>query len=145
MCTNILTFTSRLTFISACRNLTSSSKSALVCILQKLYLLNNNSLELFLKLFDAQVQPVAHYGSELWSLVKATMRIKRFICTLCLKGFLGVDMKIPNDLVFGEADRFFFFFFYYTEPEIVSLRSLSSLIEVCRQMYSLLPYAYMYG
>ena len=77
MCTNILTFTLRLTFISAGRNLTSRSESALVCILQKLYLLYNNSLELFLKLFGAQMQPVAHYGSELWGLVKATMCITK--------------------------------------------------------------------
>ena len=70
-------FKTRLTFVSACRNLASRSKSTLVCILQKLYLLNNNSLELFLKLFDAQVQPVTQYGSESLGRDKAAMRIKK--------------------------------------------------------------------
>ena len=90
MCTIILTVTSRLTFFSACRNLTSRSKSALVCILQKLYLLYNNSVELFLQLFDAQVQPVAQCGSELWGLVKAAMRIQKVhLYALPEKLFMG--------------------------------------------------------
>ena len=29
-------------------------------------MLNNNSFELFLKLFDSQVQHIALYGAELW-------------------------------------------------------------------------------
>ena len=51
-------FTTRLSFVSACR-----AKNALLCVLQKLYLLNNNSLEVFLKLSGDQVQPIAQYGS----------------------------------------------------------------------------------
>ena len=35
-------FTTRLSFVSACRDLASRAKNALVCVLQKLYLLNNN-------------------------------------------------------------------------------------------------------
>ena len=46
-------FTTRLSFVSACRDLASRAKNALVCVLQKLHLLNNNSLEVFLKLFAA--------------------------------------------------------------------------------------------
>ena len=48
-------FTTRLSFVSACKDLASRAMNALVYVLQKLYLLNNNSLEVFLKLFDAQV------------------------------------------------------------------------------------------
>ena len=69
-------FTTRLSFVSACR-----AKNALLCVLQKLYLLNNNSLEVFLKLFDAQVQPNAQCGSELWGLDKAAIHVEKFICT----------------------------------------------------------------
>ena len=29
-------------------------------------MLNNNSFELFVKLFDSKVQPIALYGAELW-------------------------------------------------------------------------------
>ena len=35
-------FTTRLFFVSACRDLASRAKNALVCVLQKLYLLKNN-------------------------------------------------------------------------------------------------------
>ena len=34
--------------------------------MQKLRILNKNSFELFVKLFDSQVQPIALYGAELW-------------------------------------------------------------------------------
>ena len=36
-------------------------------------MLNNNSFELFLKLFDSQVQPVTLYGAELWGLETAAV------------------------------------------------------------------------
>jgi len=48
------------------------------------------SLEMFLKFFDAQVQPNAIEKVHLYA----------------LKRFLGVDMITPNDLVDGETDRF---------------------------------------
>ena len=40
-------------------------------------MLNNNSLEVYLKLFVAQVQPIAQYGAELWGLDKAAMHIEK--------------------------------------------------------------------
>ena len=98
-------FTTRVSFVSACRDLASRAKNALVCVLQKLHLLNNNSSEVFLKLFDAQVQPVAQYGSELWDLDKVAIHIEK-IHLYALKRFLGVDMKKTNDLVYVETDRF---------------------------------------
>ena len=48
--------------------LQAEQKNALLCILQQLYMLNNNSLEVYLKFYDAQVQPIAQYGAELWGL-----------------------------------------------------------------------------
>ena len=44
-------FTTRLSFVSACKNLASRAKNAPLCILKKLRMLNNNSVEVFLKLF----------------------------------------------------------------------------------------------
>ena len=76
-----------------------------MCVLQKLYLPNNNSLEVFLKLFDAQVQPVAQYRSELWGLDKAAIHIEK-VHLYALKRFSWVGMKTPNDLVYGETDKF---------------------------------------
>ena len=45
-------------------------------------MLNNNSFELFLKLFDSQVQPIALYGAELWGLETAAVIAKRYLFAL---------------------------------------------------------------
>ena len=95
-------FTTRLSFVSVSR-----SKNALVHVLQKLYFLNNNSLEVFLKLFDAQVQPIAQFGSELrlWGLDKAAIHIKN-VHLYALKRFIGVDMKTPMTLCMARQTGF---------------------------------------
>ena len=49
-------FTTRLSFVSAYKDLASRAKNALSCILKTLRMLNSNSVEVFLKLFDAEVQ-----------------------------------------------------------------------------------------
>ena len=59
----------------------------------------------FLKLFDAQVQPVTEYGSEIWGLDKAAIHTEQ-VRLFVLKRLLGVGMKTLNDLVHGETDRF---------------------------------------
>ena len=82
-------FTTRLSFVSACRDLASRAKNALVRVSQKLYLLNNNSLEVFLKLFDAQLQPIAQYGSELWGLDKTAIHIEKVHIVRAEKIFRG--------------------------------------------------------
>ena len=79
-------FTTRLYFVSACRALASRAKNALVCVLQKLCLLTNNSLEMFLKLFDVQVQRITRYGSEIWGLDKAVIHIEK-VHLYALKSF----------------------------------------------------------
>ena len=50
-------------------------------------MLNNNSLEVYLKLFDAQVQPIAQSGAELWGLGKAAMHIEK-VQLFALKKYL---------------------------------------------------------
>ena len=78
MCTNILAFTSlQDSFVSACKDLASRAQNSLLCILQRLLSLNSNTVEVFLKLFDAQVQPIVQYGSELWGLDKAAVHIEK--------------------------------------------------------------------
>ena len=58
----------KLRFTSACCDRTSKPKNASLSIMKELRLLNNNNLELFLKLFDSQVQPIVQYSAELWGL-----------------------------------------------------------------------------
>jgi hypothetical protein len=73
--------------------------------MKRLSSFNNISLKLFLKIFDSQVQSVAQYGSELWGLNKAAIHCES-VHVFALKKFLGVDVRTPNDLVYGETDRF---------------------------------------
>ena len=98
-------FSTRLSFGAACLDLASRAKNALLSIMQKLSVLENNSLELYLKLFDSQVQPIAQYGAELWGLDKAAAHCEK-VHLYALKKFLGVDMRTPNDLVYGETNRY---------------------------------------
>ena len=68
-------------------------------------MLNNNSFELFLKLFDSQVQPIALYGAELWGPETTAVRCEE-VHLSALKKLLGVEMRTPNDLVYGETNRY---------------------------------------
>ena len=43
----------------------SRTKRALLCIMSKLYRIDCNSINVFLKIFDAQVQPIVLYGAEI--------------------------------------------------------------------------------
>ena len=67
MCINIYT---KLSFTASCYDLTSKAKNAVLCVMQKLRMLNNNSFELFLKLFDSHVQPIALYGAVSYGVLK---------------------------------------------------------------------------
>jgi hypothetical protein len=61
-------FSTRLSFNGDCQDLVSRAKNALRCITRKLHILDNNSLSVFLRLFDCCVQPIAQYGAQLWAL-----------------------------------------------------------------------------
>ena len=69
-------------------------------------MLNNNSLKLFLKIFDVQIQPIVQYGSEIWGLDIKVAKQCESVHLLGLKKFLGVDRRTPNDLVYGDTDRY---------------------------------------
>jgi hypothetical protein len=98
-------FSTKLSFNVACKDLASRAKRALLCILQKLSSLENNSFELFIKLFDSQVQPITQYGAEIWGLYDSAIHCEK-VHLFALKKFLGVTMKTPNDLIYGETGRY---------------------------------------
>ena len=64
-------FSTRLSFVVACKDLADRGKHALMCIFQKLSLLDNQSFELLMRLFDSHVQPILQCGAELWGLYAA--------------------------------------------------------------------------
>lgn len=59
-------------FKSCClKDIASRAKDALLCIMQKLHIPNKNSFKLFIKFYDAQIQPIVQYGAEIWGLDKS--------------------------------------------------------------------------
>ena len=56
--------------------------------MQRLRMLNNNSLELFLKPSDSQVQPITQYDAELWGLDIAAVHCEK-VHLFALKKVLG--------------------------------------------------------
>ena len=98
-------FSTKLSFTAACKDLASRGKRALICILQKLAVLENHSFDLFIKLFDAQVQPIIQYGAEIWGLYDAADHCEK-VHLFALKKILGVTLRTPNDLIYGETDRY---------------------------------------
>ena len=97
-------FSTRLSFVAACRDVASKAKKALLCIIQRLRMYNCSSFDVYMKLFDAQVQPIMLYGSEIWGLDKAAQYCEK-IHLYALKKFLSVDLRTPNDLVYSELNR----------------------------------------
>ena len=97
-------FSTRLSFVAACKDLASRAKRALLCIMQRLHAFNNRSMELYMKLFDAQVQPIVQYGAEVWGIDKAAQHCEKGHL-FALQTFLGVEMRTPNDFVYGEMNR----------------------------------------
>ena len=61
-------FSTKLSFNYACQDFVSREKKALLCITSKQYRIRSNSTHVFLKIFDAQVQPIVLYGEKLWGL-----------------------------------------------------------------------------
>ena len=99
-------FSTRLSFVAACRDISGRAKRVLLTVMKKLNMLNNNSLELFIKIFDAQIQPIVLYGSELWGLDTNAVLHCESVHLLGLKKYLGVEMRTPNDLVYGDTSRY---------------------------------------
>ena len=97
-------FSTKLSFTAACKDVSSKAKRALVFIIQRLRQYDNSSVKIFLKIFDAQIQPIMQYGSEIWGLYQAAAECEK-IHLYALKKFLNVDMKTPNDLVYSELRR----------------------------------------
>ena len=97
-------FSTKLSFTYACEDLASRAKRATMCILKTLYKFDRLSYPVYIKLFDAQVQPIVQYAAEIWGLGYANVIEKAHL--FALKRFLGVHGRTPNDLVYGEVGRY---------------------------------------
>ena len=58
----------------------------------------------FFKIFDAKIQPILLYASEIWG-IKEMDHIEKVHILAC-KRFLCVPIKTPNKMVYGELGRY---------------------------------------
>jgi hypothetical protein len=98
-------FSTRLSFVFACKDIASKAKRVLYMIVRKLRMYNNQSFNVFCRLFDTQVQPIVQYGAEIWGLDDAAVHCEN-VHLLALKMFLSVKSRTPNDLVLKELKRY---------------------------------------
>ena len=60
--------------------------------------------EVFFKIFDSKIQPILLYSSEIWGLYKLEHLEK--VHLLACKRFLGVPLKTPNKMIYGDLGRY---------------------------------------
>ena len=90
-------FSTKLSFKLTCDDLVLKAKKAVLSILDKLYKFEDNTIAVFVKIFDAQVQPIAQYGAEVWGLHEYACTEK--VHLFAMKRVWGVDWRTPNDIV----------------------------------------------
>ena len=67
--------------------------------------LEEGAVKIFLKMFDAQIQPIMLYGAEIWGINDSYTEIEK-THMFAMKRFLRVSPKTPNDIVYGEFGRY---------------------------------------
>ena len=90
-----ISFSTRLSFYHACQDLVSRAKRTLLCIMSKLYRIDCNWINVFLKIFDVQVQPIVLYGAGIWGLESCSSVIDN-VHLFGLKRYLGMDRRNPK-------------------------------------------------
>jgi hypothetical protein len=73
-------------------------------ILRSLWKVGCNDIQVFLNLFDIQVQPALTYSAEVWGMYDSSQieKVHMYAC----KKLLSVSQKTPNTLIYGELGRY---------------------------------------
>ena len=97
-------FSTKLSMKSAIDDNTVRGKQKGIHVLKTLWRLRSSNTSVFTKLLDSQVQPTLLYGAEVWGLMKdpSIEKAHTFVC----KRFLGLGVKTPNHMVYGDLGRF---------------------------------------
>ena len=114
-------FSTKVSFTATCCDLSNKVKNAALCVMQRVRMLSNNSLE-----FCTQ------YGPEVQGLGTAAVNCEKKVHLFALKKFLGVEMRTPNDLVYGETNRYPLFVYS-------AVRCIRYRLELTRMDVSRLP------
>jgi hypothetical protein len=98
------TFSSMLSVKAGTQNLVCKAKKAAYLICRAFSKCKEMSAEIFFKLFDAKVQSIILYSSEVWGLYKLDT-IEKVHMIVC-KRFLGVPLRTPNKMIYSELNRY---------------------------------------
>jgi hypothetical protein len=97
-------FTTKISMKRGVEALAVKGRRACMGCIKCMFRLNGMHKDSFFRIFDAQVQPVLLYASELWGLHRLDNVEK--IHTLACKRFLNVHLRVPNKFVYGELGRY---------------------------------------
>lgn len=98
------TFTTMLSFNLGTSHLVAKGKKAVYLICRAFQNCREMSPETFFRIFDSKVQSILLYSSEIWGYQRLECIEK--VHMLACKRFLGVPLKTPNKMVYGELGRF---------------------------------------
>ena len=98
------TFTTKLSFNLGTKHLVAKGKKALYLILRAFHNCKEMSHKCFFRIFDSKIQSILLYSSEVWGYQRLDKLEK--VHLLACKRFLGVPIKTPNKIVYGELGRF---------------------------------------
>ena len=97
-------FTTMLSFKRGTNHLVSKGKKAAFNLFRLYQQFKEIGPDIFFKIFDSKVQSILMYSSEIWGIcrIDSLERVHLLAC----KRFLGVPLKTPNKMVYGELGRY---------------------------------------
>jgi hypothetical protein len=98
------TFTTMLSLKQGTDHLVTKGKKAVFFLCKAFQKCKEMTRDTFFKNVDAKVQSILLYSSEIWGLNRLE-NIERVHLQAC-KRFLGVPVKTPNKMIYGELGRF---------------------------------------
>jgi hypothetical protein len=98
------TFTTMLSFNIGTSHLLIKAKRALVGLSKAFQTCKGMSQSTYFRIFDAKIQSILLYSSEIWGYQRLENIEK--VHLLACKRFLGVPLKTPNKMVYGELGRY---------------------------------------
>ena len=98
------TFTTKLSVCQGVSLLAAKGEKATCDCVRVLRNFSEMTRQTSFKMFDAQIQLIALYGSEVWGL--QCVGVVEKVHTLACKRFLNVPLKTPNKCVYGDLGRY---------------------------------------
>ena len=98
------TFTTKLSFNLGTSHLVAKAKKAVYLLCRAFHNCKDMSQDVFFRIFDSKIQSILLYSSEIWGYQRLECIEK--VHMIACKRFLGVPLRTPNKMVYGELGRF---------------------------------------